>query len=362
MIIEKLYQVNKFDKLSVIILASSLVLSGCAQTPESTVVDGVKIAKSKDELSSDDADKKKGEEDIPKVQSVSEVLESFPQRYTNEFSNGNNQLTVDADIIVPDVDEKFYCGKVEMEQWDEEKTQDFTQKLLEANLITEDYPIEVFHEDRGTIPLVSLAYANNVLSAWEKSGESVGADKNSSSEQRELFCAIFSDYGISIGLEPYSYDSENDGENSYNICQIYEGVQVASGFPATDANEVIPPGGNISFSEAGIIDFNIFGMVTVTEREVCQNLSTMEEISTSLQKAVDNYEILFSEKLKAVRFELEYLIKSESGQILMIPVWNVTFDVEGYYQFLDENPDERENSTMMNLCINAIDGSIAYAM
>lgn len=45
----------------------------------------------------------------------------------------------------------------------------------------------------------------------------------------------------------------------------------------------------------------------------------------------------------------------------MLPVWNVEFDKDSYYYALEENPDSNETISMMNLCINALDGSIVYA-
>ena len=91
-------------------------------------------------------------------------------------------------------------------------------------------------------------------------------------------------------------------------------------------------------------------------------MAALEQIKSSLQKAVDDSEIIFSDQLKAVRMELVYLAQKEGKNVSVIPVWNFIFDTDSYYQYLEKHPDENGTTSMMNLCINAVNGTIAYAM
>ena len=58
-----------------------------------------------------------------------------------------------------------------------------------------------------------------------------------------------------------------------------------------------------------------------------------DQIKHSLQIAIDNYEIIFSEQLKAIRMELVYLAQKEGENVSVIPVWNFIFDTDSYYQY-----------------------------
>lgn len=105
-----------------------------------------------------------------------------------------------------------------------------------------------------------------------------------------------------------------------------------------------------------------------TEEEICgeQALASAEVIAASLQAAIDNGELQFSKDMKAISMTLEYRVVGEIDNMHLLPVWNVKFDTNAYYNERKKagkngSLNEEEPLSMSVLCINALDGSIAFA-
>ena len=299
-------------------------------------------------------------EDSENRKDVQSGLQSFPEHIIGKFLNqaGDNCLFIDADIVIPDELEKLYIMEGQMKQWSTEDIQTLTAQLLEKKLITEEYSIQTYtdEQERDT---VSLGYANERLLAQKKSDEN---GKEVSHKQLEDFISVWKVKEGAVVLQPYQYSGEEWDRCTYSIHQTLEGMTVESDFPATVENKIVNTGGQVTFGENQISSFDMTGLIDVQNKEECSEMASVEQIKSSLQKAVNDSEIIFSEQLKAVRMELVYLAQKEGERVSVIPVWNFVFDTDSYYQYLEKHPDENGMTSMLNLCINAVDGRIAYAM
>ena len=302
-------------------------------------------------------------EDSKNRMDVQSCLQSFPEHITGKFSNqaGDSCLFVDADIVIPDKLEKLYIMEGQMKQWSTEDIQTLTAQLLEKKLITEEYSIQTYtdEQERDT---VSLGYANERLLSQEKQGEADEKGKEVSHKQLEDFVSVWKVKEGAVALQPYQYSGEAWDRCTYSIHQTLEGMVVESDFPATVENKIVNTGGQVTFGENQISSFDMTGLIDVQNKEECSEMASVEQIKSSLQKAVNDSEIIFSEQLKAVRMELVYLAQKEGERVSVIPVWNFVFDTDSYYQYLEKHPGENGMTSMLNLCINIVDGRIAYAM
>lgn len=345
---------------SIILPVLALSISGCTKPSESTAIDGIKVTKSMNKMENNKTEINSNSND--QKSSVETVLEGFPRHVFWEFENEENHLYIDAEVAVPDSNTVIYTGKAEMEAWTEEKKLEVTKKLLEEGLISEKYQVDVYREEESFPPLVSLCYTDDILASQEKSGTISEKSDEDNKARKKLFCSIFEKVGFQIKLEPNVFPGETWDQNSYKVTQLWQNLPIARGFPTTGINDIVHTGGRLDFAEEKIIFFDIVNLLNIKEKKICNTLADPDTIKQSLQKAVDTYEVMFSKGIKGVRMELEYLTKVQNNQIELLPVWRVYFDEEGYYQFLEENPDERENLSMMYLCINAVDGSIVYGI
>ncbi len=345
------------------VLSIVLILAGCAKHPASKNIDGVKAAES----TKDDAEHEQENEKVKmetEVVSVQNILQSFPTHISEEFLNQTNDncLVVETDVVIPKEIEKLYSGEGHLKQWSQDDIEVLTRQLLEKGLISGEYSVQTYTDEQESDAVTSISYIDEKMYAQEKQGELEVNEEEVFDKQAEDFCAIWKENGISIVLKPYQYDKEAWDNCTYYICQAIEGVTMEADFPATGTNEIVRPGGKITFGGNGIVSFDIAGFIDIENKTECDGLVSANVIKTSLKKAVDHYEIVFSSQLKAVKLELVYLAKREDQKISVIPVWNVIFDTGSYYQYIEEHPDEVGITSMMNLCINATDGSIAYAM
>lgn len=186
--------------------------------------------------------------------------------------------------------------------------------------------------------------------------------KEVSHKQLEDFVSVWKVKEGTVALQPYQYSGEEWDRCTYSIHQTLEGMVVESDFPATVENKIVNTGGQVTFGENQISSFDMTGLIDVKNKEECSEMASVEQIKSSLQKAVNDSEIIFSEQLKAVRMELVYLAQKEGERVSVIPVWNFVFDTDSYYQYLEKHPGENGMTSMLNLCINVVDGRIAYAM
>ncbi|MDO4273541.1 MAG: hypothetical protein Q4D16_07725 [Eubacteriales bacterium] len=338
---------------------AAMMLSACEKAPENTVKDGALVSESTDNKvkSANDSNAKERERLSPQ-----EILQSFPSHYTKEFSAGTNCLCVDADIVIPAQDIKLYQADVLLDPWSEEQVRVVSAKLEEAGLLSGSELPEAF-DYTSQVPLVGITYSNSDLSKQEKSGTLQGGQEEEFSQYLEDFCRIFAASGLPVRAEPQNDMEGNWDGRTYSLAATFEEIPLAAGFPATGTGRIINEftGGSVTFSEDGIVDFFMNEKFNFTNQEECKSLASMETIANTLQAALDSAELIFSRDLKAVKLSLEYLIVSESEHLQMIPVWNVTFDVDAYYHALEESTDQEQKMSMMNLCINAVDGSVAYA-
>lgn len=331
------------------LLSASICLSGCANKPETTEVDGVKVAQSTQETPLSEESSQKH----------SATLADFPTHLSWDLQKEDNHLHIDADVIVPEGMTTLYTGTVEMEPWAEEKKQKITEQFQKAGLIPNDGIIEFFPMEESQI---SLIYNNDTLLTEEKNGVLAKSDKNSTNLSKEKICKIFNDLGFSVTLDPLIAKGEEWDGTAYDFTQFYENLPVSKGFPTTGINEIIEVNGTVSIYNEDMFSLNVYNLFQVVDREAYDTFADIDTIQSSLQRAVDNYEIVFSKGITCLQIRLEYLLKNTGTKIQLIPVWNFIFDLDEYYRYLDEHPKEREKLSMSNLCINALDGSVAYAV
>ena len=344
-----------------VMLLIAAVLVGCAKHPASETIDGVKISQPTKDLSGEESITET--EDSENKMDVQSCLPFFPEHITEKFSNqaGDSCLSMDADIVIPDKLEKLYIMEGQMKQWSTEDIQTLTAQLLEKKLITEEYSIQTYTDDQER-DAVSLGYANERLLAQEKQGEADEKGKEVSHKQLEDFVSVWKVKEGAVALQPYQYSGEAWDRCTYSIHQTLEGMTVESDFPATVEKKIVNTGGKVTFIQNRISSFDMTGLINIENKEECDEMALPDQIKHSLQIAIDNYEIIFSEQLKAIRMELVYLAQKEGENVSVIPVWNFIFDTDSYYQYLEKHPDENGTTSMMNLCINAVNGTIAYAM
>lgn len=335
------------------LLGIGFAMSGCVKAPNSKEIDGVEVVERVKKQEQTTADAKKTNMKTPDI-----VLKNMPEHVQWELTNGDNQLLIDAEVIVPKNAVTLYTGTVEMEEWNEENRNRLTNALMDAGYIGEDAEIEVQKQDDVW---TSLYCFDEGLVTKEKQG--ILQDKNGKENEECLdhICSILEKEDLFLDVEPVSWKGE-EGNNFYEFRQIFEKLPVMNDFPTTGINDVIKPGGNISIYEGQVISFDLWNLFRVIDKQKCENLAVPEKIRISLQNAIDSYEISFSREICAVKMELGYLLKRSEDKIKLIPVWNFNFDLDSYYDFLDEHPEEREKMTMVNLCVNAIDGSVEYAI
>ena len=334
----------------------TLTMTGCTKPPESTEIDGVIVAQSAKESENSNTNEFTGNADVKKV------LEEFPSHVSWKFENGDNCLYIDADVVIPDNLYEVYTATADVETWSDEKRKSIWDEFLKERIVSELYPTDVYREEENIPASISLYYTDEELLGQDKSSEFSKKSGEESNVQEKLFCRILEKAGFQIRLEPNTIPGEPWNRYSYNIIQLWQNLPIASGFPTTGMNDIVRTGGNLDLGEEQIIFFDLSNMLNIKEKEICEAFADTDRIQQSLQKAVDAYEIMFSKGIKGVRIELQYLAKVQNQQIVLTPVWRVYFDEEGYYQFLEDNPEERERMSMMCLCISAIDGSIAYGI
>lgn len=339
-------------------LLLAVILTSCEKPPDSTMKDGTLISEPTNEKLQTAANSKGVEKELSSPQ---ETLQSFPDHYTKEFSSGTNGLYVDADIVIPEQGIKVYQANVSLSPWTKNQVETFSGKLEEMKLLSGNDLPEAF-DQTSQVPLVGITYSNPELLMEDKSGTLQDEQINGYSEQQEKFCLALEACGLSVKLEPFTGIEGNWDGRSFSVAPLFEKLPLATGFPTTGTGRIINEfiGGSVTFSEEGIVDFFVNGKFNFTNREECKSLASMEIIENTIQTALDSKELIFSKDLKATSFSFEYLIVNESETLQMIPVWNVKFDVDAYYQSLEENRDQA--ISMMNLCINAVDGSVAYAI
>ena len=344
-------KINRNRQILAVFTVFCFFLTGCVQEPQTTEVDGVEIAKSIQKS----VQVHNNGKFVPKDESK-ETLKLFPEHITCDLKKEENYLRIDAEIIIPNRKATLYTGSVKIETLEKKKLQVITEKLQQAGLIPTNKELESFQ----VMETYSLYYGNEQLLSLEKT-ENLGQNRKPSEEQVENLRDIFKECGFIITLAPQIMNSELWDGRTYELTQMVENIPVANGFPATENNEIMETGGIVSMDQKELINLDLYNLFSVTKMEECTDLVGTDIIQKSLKKAVDTYEIVFSEGIKATGMKLEYLLKNIDGEIRLIPVWNFEFDMDSYYEYLEKNPKEREKFSMSNLCVNALDGSVIYA-
>ena len=319
---------NRNKQILAIFTVSCFFLTGCVQEPQTTEMDGVEIAKSiqdsvpisnnRELVPKDERKKKYGNKESK------ETLKLFPEHITCDFKKEENHLHIDAEIIIPNRKATLYTGSVKIETWEKKKLQVITEKFQQAGLIPTNKELESFQVMET---YTSLYYGNEQLLSLEKT-ENLDQNQKPSEEQVENLRDVFKECGFIITLTPQIMNSEPWDGRTYELTQMVENIPVANGFPATENNEIVETGGIASMDQKELINLDLYNLFSVTKMEACTDLVGTDIIQKSLKKAVDTYEIVFSEGIKATRMKLEYLLKNTGGEIRLIPVWNFEFDVD----------------------------------
>lgn len=326
-------------------LWGAFTLTACEKAPESSEKGGVLVSETTNESEADNSGNLSAEE----------ALQSLPTHLKKDFKNGSNCLSVDADICVPESDFNLYQAEVVMEAWSEEELEALKEELLAEGLADENCVFES-NDLTPEIPLISLSYANTELIGEDKAGNLDYMTTDLYKAYLEKFCRVFEKFGFQLEA------SDRNG-NAFSLTHMFEGIPFAGGFSTTgsdrNVNEYI--GGAVSFADGQIVDFYLNGKYTYQDRSEVAELVDFKRIEEVLQRAVDTSEIIFSEHMKAVKLSLEYLFVKDGETIRMVPVWNVTFDLSGYYNAIVEKQVEEQGIGMTSLCISAVDGSVVYA-
>lgn len=340
----------------------SFALTACEKAPESTVKNGVLMS----EKANEQGEPAKADTEPAGQQSVQEILQSFPEHFTKEFSYGTNCLNVDADVVIPKGDIKIYEADAAQAPWTEAEIESLSADLVKAQLTSADRPLKS-SDILQNIPYVGITYYNEGIPDSDKaegSGEAAEAQGIDYSPKMESFCQVWNAQEWKIKAEPKRlWDGSFDG-TTFSVIPMYEGIPIATEFPTTGTeiieNEGI--GGWVRFAENQVIEFNILGKYSFDNRAECNTLASLDTIAASLQAAIESSDIMFSREMRAVKLSLEYLLTREDDTIRLLPVWNVGFDLEYYHDKLAESQNEVQLISMSTLCINAIDGSVAYAV
>lgn len=331
--------------------------AGCEKAPKSTLENGVLKADTKNSFGQSENTARNNS-----TYTLDDIAAQLSSHYTKEFSSENNCLYFDADVEIPDHTIDIYRSEVVINPWSETEVTDLFDDLKRENMVTGDELPESYEDTSSQIRLAGIDYSNIELEKQNKSDNIDEQDKEGTKKKAEKFSDIMTKAGVPIVTKPLEVMEDGWDGRSFWTIPVFQGVEFATGFPTTGTckilNEVLQ--GTVSFLDGEIINFHINERFQCIDSEVCQSFASWEDIEKIIEKAIASRELIFSKKLKATRISLKYIILNNE-KLQMLPVWNVEFDKDSYYHALEENSDSNETISMMNLCINALDGSIVYA-
>jgi hypothetical protein len=340
-------QTDNMKKMSWFLLTILLICSSCAANPDSVMENGVSRA----EASKESVSSETGEPAEQTQENIGEILSSTPQEIKKQYSTENTVINIDAEVMVPKV-EQIYTGKI---KWLETADTDaILQKILtddQSGQSADNYTLSIASEIPG-----ALYYENRTISEmYPDNVEPAESEKPEISITSEEAIAAVEDLLSLMGVGEYSTESphlqinhggERDGAGLYRLwiapkiygVPLYLDIFESGGFAVN---------GQAYVSDDGVALVTGQLCVEAYDVEEVQTIISLEQAMDVLEQSLDLY-VSGKPDNKVQTIALRYLTKVTEDGPVFVPCWCFEY----------EKMDLSVENEGQDICINAVTGQI----